>query len=412
MSTAGPPSAPAPTVVLGVSGSIAAFKAVEVARHFVRAGVRVLPAMTAAARQFVGPATLAGLTGERVAGDMFEPGLAGEIHVALARAADVVVLCPATADLLADLAAGHATDVVRAVALCTSRPIVVAPAMHPAMWAHPATQRNVRTLLADGRCRFVGPVEGEVASGETGLGRMAEPLDVADVVLGLLRQGARRDLEGVRLLVTAGPTVEDLDPVRFLSNRSSGTMGFAVAECAALRGARVTLVAGPVGLPTPTGVTRHDVRSALELDAVLGALLGADLSGADALVMVAAVADYRPAERAAQKLKRSGAPLTLTLEPNPDILAGLGAVRRGGRPLLVGFALETASGPELEAIARAKLAHKRVDLVVANGVATLEQPESSDVVLVDEAASVPLGRLGKRDLADRILDWVAVRCRS
>ena len=412
-----------PTVVLGVSGSIAAYKAVEVVRLLGRAGVRVLPAMTASAQRFLGAATLAGITGERVSSDMWDPGIVGrnaaaapggapaplgEIHVELARLADLVVFAPATADLLAAMAHGFAGDVVRALALSARSPILVAPAMHPRMWSHPATQRNVRQLAADGRVQFIGPVDGPVASGETGVGRMAEPSDIAAAALALLAR--RADLAGTHVVVTAGPTVEDIDPVRFLSNRSSGRMGFAIAGRAAARGARVTLVAGPVTLATPFGVTRIDVRSAAELARALAEVLGADLCGADALVMAAAVADYRVAAPASEKLKRSAADLALVLTPNPDVLAGIGAARRGDRPMLVGFALETVAGEALATVARHKLEHKRVDLVVANSATTLDRPDN-DALLVTHDAVEALGSLPKHDLADRILDRVAARCR-
>ena len=294
-------------VVLGVSGSIAAYKAAEIARLLLKEGVRVLPVMTRSAQKFLGPSTLSGLCGEPVREDMWDPAFAGELHIALAREVSLVLLVPATADLLARLAHGRADDLLTALCLSFRGPVIAAPAMHPNMWSHPATQRNVKSLAEQGKVELIGPVLGEVASGETGLGRMAEPQVIAAAALARL---SRKDIEGLRILVTAGPTIEDLDPVRFLGNRSTGKMGFALAERAALRGARVTLIAGPVSLPTPFGVKRVDVRSALSMRSALWEALGPDLSGADALIMSAAVADYRPKEEHATKMKRSAEGLT------------------------------------------------------------------------------------------------------
>ncbi|HEU4537013.1 MAG TPA: bifunctional phosphopantothenoylcysteine decarboxylase/phosphopantothenate--cysteine ligase CoaBC, partial [Polyangiaceae bacterium] len=291
------------TATLCVSGSIAAYKAAELARLLVGAGVRVLPVMTARAEAFLGAATLSGLTGEPVRRDMWDASFAGEMHVALAKQSDVIVLAPATADLLARLAAGRADDLLTALALVAECPVLIAPAMHPSMWGHPATRRNVAQLEADGRVRLVGPVAGPVASGDVGLGRMAEPSLIADEALALL---GPRDLRGLRIVVSAGPTVEDIDPVRFLSNRSSGQMGFAIAKAAAARGAEVTLVAGPASLPTPAGVRRIDVRGALAMREALWKALGPALDGADVLVMSAAVSDFRPAEAHGEKRKRAG----------------------------------------------------------------------------------------------------------
>ena len=392
------------TVVLALSGSIAAFKAVQLARLLLEAGVRVRPIMTAAAERFVGRATLSGLCGEPVWSDMFAPEAGGERHVELAASADLVALVPATADLLACLAQGRATDLVRATALCARGPVIAAPAMHPRMWEHPATQRNVAQLEADGRIELVGPVEGPVASGEIGVGRMAEPEAIAAAILARL-QG--RDLDGLHVVVSAGPTVEDLDPARFLSNRSSGKMGFAVAERAAARGAAVTLIAGPVSLPTPSHVQRIDVRSALEMREALWAALGGEaLDGADALVMAAAVADYRPKARSEGKMKRdpAGAPLTLELVANPDLLAEIGAARAGRRPLLVGFALETLEGEALVQEARAKLQRKKVDVVIANHAAEAFEGDENRITVVAVGESQEHPRASKRVLADRVLD--------
>jgi phosphopantothenoylcysteine decarboxylase/phosphopantothenate--cysteine ligase len=402
-------------VVLGVSGSIAAYKAVEVARLLVKAGARVVPVMTPSAQRFLGAATLAGITGERVHTDMFDPAVAGELHVELGAAADVVALVPATAELCAALAQGRADDLVRATALCARGTVVVAPAMHPRMWLHPATRRNVAAIVADGRAHLVGPLEGEVASGDVGPGRMAEPDVIAAAVLE--RALAARDLDGLRVVVSAGPTVEDIDPARFVSNRSSGKMGYAIAERAAARGAEVVLVSGPVSLAPPPGCTRVSVRSAGDMRAALWNAMGERLDRADALVMAAAVADFRPRAALSHKLKRSanGAGPRLELVPNPDLLAEIAAARRkrgGARPYLVGFALETLAGEALVAAARGKLRDKQVDMVVANDAGTAFEGEDNAATLVTARDVEPLPLQPKRLLADRILDRVVASCRK
>jgi phosphopantothenoylcysteine decarboxylase / phosphopantothenate---cysteine ligase len=389
------------TVALCVTGSIAAYKAAHVARLLVKAGAKVLPVMSASAVRFLGPLTLSGLSGEGVVTDMWDPRYSGEVHVDLAGRADVVAIVPATADVLARLATGRADDVVAALALCARGPVVAAPAMHPRMWSHPATQRNVAALA--GTVTLVGPVHGEVASGEAGLGRMAEPEDIVCAIAAAL---GPRDLAGLRVVVSAGPTLEDLDPVRFLGNRSTGRMGFAIAARAAARGADVTLVAGPVELATPPGVRRVDVRGALAMRAALWDALGSDLSGADALVMSAAVADYRPAEVSATKLKKEGERAEIALVKNPDLLAEIGARRAGGRPVLVGFALETQDEVELVAYARQKLAQKKVDLVVANHAKDSLGARTNKVTLVTAGGADALPVSAKVDVADAILDRV------
>jgi phosphopantothenoylcysteine decarboxylase/phosphopantothenate--cysteine ligase len=401
------------TVALIVTGSIAAYKAVEVARLLVKAGATVLPVMTRSAAQFVGPTTLSGVTGHPVTTDMWDPAYPGELHVALASRADVIAVVPATADMLARMAQGRADDLATALLLCAKGPIVAAPAMHPRMWDHPATQRNVAELAAQARVRLVGPVFGDVASGERGIGRMVEPEQIVDALAQVAAPVAHvRDLEKRRIVVTAGPTVEDLDPVRFLGNRSTGKMGFAVAAQAALRGADVTLIAGPVSLATPAGVRRIDVRRALEMQAALEHALGAKLEGADALVMTAAVADYRPKERADRKLKKQGDVATLELAKNPDLLGEIGAARESARPILVGFAVETGTPEEVAAYARTKLAAKKVDLVVANAAEDAFGADENVAIFVSAEGDKPLGKMPKRDLANRILDWVGASLRS
>lgn len=391
-------------ITLAVSGSIAAYKAVLLARLLVTEGAQVQTLFTRSASQFVGAATFAGITGKPVLADMFDPAVAGELHVDLASKTDLLLVVPATADLLARLAGGRADDLITATALCATCPVLVAPAMHPAMWAHPATQRNVELIAADGRVERVGPVYGEVASGEHGIGRMSEPEEILAAVLVKL---AVHDLRGRHVVVTAGPTIEDIDPVRFLSNRSSGKMGFAVAERAAARGARVTLVTGPAQLPTPNGVTRIDVRSAVAMRGAVWQALGPDLGAADALVMAAAVGDYRPAETHATKLKRDGDQLRLELVQNPDILAEIGAARAGRRPVLVGFAVEADKSDKVVAYARAKLDSKKVDVVVANHADDSFGKDDNRVSLVTRDEVEPLPRSSKLELADQILDFLA-----
>jgi phosphopantothenoylcysteine decarboxylase/phosphopantothenate--cysteine ligase len=373
------------TIVLAVTGSIAAYKAVEVARLLLKAGARVRPVMTVSARKFLGATTLSGITGEPVHDDMWDASIEGELHVMLARGADALLVVPATADRLAVFAQGRAEDLLGALALCVACPMVVAPAMHPRMWAHPATQASIATLRARGVV-FLGPVHGQVASGEEGLGRMSEPEAIVEALTAMLVPS--HDLAGRHVVVTAGPTVEDLDPVRFLTNRSSGKMGFAIAAAAASCGARVTLVAGPVHRATPPGVTRLNVRSAVQMQEELDRLLHDDLQGADALVMAAAVADYRPATFSETKLKKQGEGASLELVRNPDILAALGARRAGPTPVLVGFALETGDAATVESYARGKLASKRCDLIVANEASAALEGDENAVRLVSPASNV------------------------
>ena len=388
------------SVALCVTGSIAAYKAAHVARLLVKAGARVLPVMTASASHFLGAATLSGITGEPVRTGMWDPSFAGEMHVAIADQADVVLVVPATADFLARLAQGRADDLVAALALVARGPVLVAPAMHPRMWLHPATKRNVETLRADGRVTILGPTTGVVANGDEGPGRMLEP---EEIVAAVLAAAAPKDLLGRRILVTAGPTVEDLDPVRFLGNRSTGRMGFAIAARAAARGADVTLVAGPVELPTPPRVRRTDVRGALEMrDAMNDALSG----GIDAVVMAAAVADYRAAEPSATKVKKQGERESVALVRNPDLIAELGRARKGNTPVLVAFALETGAHPHVVAEARRKLGEKRVDLVVANEASVAFGGEDNEVSFVTVDREERLPRASKAALADALLDRI------
>ena len=386
------------TVALVVTGSVAAFKSVHLARLLRREGARVVPVITRGGERFLGPLSLSAVTEEAVSSDMWDPKHPGEKHVQLADQADLVLVAPATADFLSRMAQGRADDLASALVLSARGPVVVAPAMHPRMWTHPATQRNVARITGDG-VLVLGPVHGEVASGEVGLGRMLEPADIASALGRVLA----RDLSGMKLLVTAGPTYEDLDPVRFFGNRSTGRMGFAVARQAALRGAEVLLLSGPVDLDTPRGVERRNVRSARELHA---AVLES-LDQFDALVMSAAVADYRPATAADEKLKRGDVQsVDVELVQNPDILADVGARRTGKKPVLVGFALETGTDESVIAYAQGKLAKKKVDLVVANHASDSLGKEDNRVHFVTDGQVVSYPVSHKMAIADKLLDEV------
>ncbi len=381
-----------PLTILAVCGSIAAYKAVEVLRHLQRAGRPVQVIMTASARRFIGEETFEGLTSRQVYTDMYGDGV-GELHVELSRRGETLLVVAATADMLARLATGRADDLVTATALCFSGPVCVAPAMHPNMWTHPATQRNVRTLRDDG-VRFLGPVQGRVASGDEGMGRMMEPADIAQSLL------SAGDLFGKRIIVTAGPTVEDVDPVRFLSNRSTGRMGYSIARRALERGASVELISGPVQLEPPPGATVYPVRTALDL---LARLRERCLTPSDAVIMAAAVGDFRVRQPHARKLKR-GDGLHLDLVENPDIIHTIATERRGPIPRLVAFALETGSDEAIIASAREKLERKGVDLVVANRADEALETTTNRVHLIHQSGCTSLPMQSKLDVADAILD--------
>jgi phosphopantothenoylcysteine decarboxylase / phosphopantothenate---cysteine ligase len=386
-------------VLLGVTGGIAAYKAVLLARTLRERGADVQVVMTPAATRFVGPATFAALTGREVHSDVFER-TEEVLHVRLAREADAAVVAPATANAVAKLSLGIADDLLSSVLLEFRGPLVVAPAMHSGMWGHPATIHNVDRLVGWG-VEVVGPAEGPLAAGDQGIGRMAEPDEIVAALERVLADRAG-DLAGLRILVTAGPTVEPIDAVRFVGNRSSGKMGYLVAEEAARRGASVTLVSGPAHLSDPPGVEVVRVETAEEMrDAVVERF-----DGADAVVKAAAVADWRPKERAEEKLKKEGGPPDLLLEPTPDILRELG--ERKGHQVLVGFAAETDN---LEAEGRRKLAEKRLDLMVVNQVGApgtgFEADTNRALVLSADGRDVPLREWTKRDLARAICDRLA-----
>jgi phosphopantothenoylcysteine decarboxylase/phosphopantothenate--cysteine ligase len=388
-----------PVVVLGVTGCIGAYKACEVLRELQKHGVDVHVVMTAAAKQFVSPMTFEALSRHPVFHDQFSLGENGEIrHISLADDADLLLVAPATANSLGKFANGIADDALSTLYLATRAPVMVAPAMNVNMFEHEAVQRNLETLRARG-VAVVEPGDGYLACGWLGRGRLAE-VD-AIVAAALARLGARRDLERETVLVTAGPTLEDLDPVRFVSNRSTGTMGYRLAEAARDRGARVVLVSGPTALPQPSGVTFEAVRSAVEMKAAV------DRHAAQATVVIAAaaVSDYRPAEASPSKLKKTEGPLRLDMVRTPDILKALGEAK-GGR-LLVGFAAETE---DLLANATKKLAAKNLDLIVANDVTAAGAGfggQTNAVVLLrrdGRRRDVPLA--SKREVAERILDEV------
>lgn len=390
--------------LLGVGGGIAAYKAAELARALMERGFRVQVVMTDAAREFVQPLTFAALTGNKVITGLFsqassEETLASAIeHIAVAQSNDVMVIAPATADLMARMAHGLANDFLTTTYLAFTGPVAIAPAMNTNMWNHAATRENLAILKGRGHT-IVDPDEGALACGMVGPGRLADPARIADVVVALLAK--RRDLERETILVTAGPTEEPIDPVRFISNRSSGKMGFALAEAAAQRGARVILVSGPVSLAAPAGVEIIRVKTAQEMhDAVL-----ARVDGATIIVKAAAVADYRIARVADRKIKKRAAEMELTLEPTADILAELGRIK--GERLLIGFAAETEN---LLSEARRKLESKNCDMIVANLVGRegtgFGSDENEAVLAMRAGEAIELPRMTKRRLADRILDQV------
>jgi len=347
-------------ILLIVGGGIAAYKALELVRLVRKTGMAVRTVLTRAGTQFVTPLSLAALTEDKVYQDLFSLTDEHEMgHIELSRDADLLVVAPGTANLMAKMAHGLADDLASTVLLATDKPVLVAPAMNVRMWLHPATQRNMAKLRADG-VQMVGPDEGEMACGEFGPGRMAEPGAILAAIEALLGGEAGRPLQGRRALVTAGPTFEPIDPVRGMTNRSSGKQGYAVAQALAGLGAEVTLVSGPTALPVPFGVTRVDVQTAMEMEAACRAALPVDIA-----VCVAAVADWRPESIAGRKIKKTGGEGVMRLVENPDILAGLSKPGPERPRIVVGFAAETN---DVEAYARAKLKSKGCDLIVANTV--------------------------------------------
>ena len=386
-------------ILLIVGGGIAAYKSLELTRLLRKAGIGVRPILTAAGAQFVTPLSLSALAEDRVYVELFSLTDEAEMgHIELSRSADLVVVAPATADLMAKAANGHANDLASTTLLATDKPVLMAPAMNVRMWEHAATQRNLATLKDDG-VLFVGPDEGAMACGEYGEGRMAEPAAIFAMIQGLL--SSARPLFGKRALVTAGPTVEAIDPVRMLTNRSSGKQGYAIASALAALGAEVTLVSGPTGLPAPAGVRRVDVESAREMLAACEAALPVEIA-----VCVAAVADWRPADAGAQKIKKDGStPAPIELVENPDILATLSKhVQRPKR--VIGFAAETN---DVDVHAKAKLLKKGCDWIIANDVSVAGTMGGDDnaVALVTGYGIERWERMAKSAVARRLAERIA-----
>lgn len=381
-------------IVLGVTGGIAAYKAAELTRLMGKAGMVVDVVLTEAASHFIGSATFQALSGRPVASGLWENGGNGMGHIDLSRTADAVLVAPASADFLAKLAHGMADDLLSTLCLARDCPLLVAPAMNRQMWENPATQRNVAQLRADGVC-ILGPAFGEQACGEVGEGRMIEP---AEILADLEAFFQPKVLLGRTVLLTAGPTFEPLDPVRGLTNTSSGRMGFALARACAEAGAAVTLVAGPTDQPTPRGVTRIDVTSALEMRAAVQK----SLPGQQIFIAVAAVADYRPAQTQEHKIKKSGSALTLELAPNPDILAEVAAGPHA--PFCVGFAAESR---DLASYAEGKRQAKKLPLVVGNLVQDGLGGANNSVTLFDETGAHPLPAGDKLAVARMIVAHIA-----
>jgi len=394
-------------VVVGVAGSIAAYKAVSLVRLLAERGALVDVVMTPSAARFVTPLTFASLVHRPVLSDLMALDAENEIaHVELAEGADAIVLAPATAQLIGEMAAGLAGNAVSAVALASRAPVIVAPAMDAGMWTHAATQRNVETLRGFGYL-IIEPEVGSLASGLTGVGRLAEPLTIVEAVERLFARGG--DLEGLHVVVSAGGTREPIDPVRFLGNRSSGKMGAAIAEAARDRGATVTLVAGSMSVPPPRGMTVIEAITAADMHrAVLRAAPAADI-----LIMAAAVADFAPKRTSSRKIKRDGAGLQIDLVPNPDIVAEVGEMPDGTRPFLIGFAAES---DDLEVNALSKLRDKGLDLIVGNRVGgpfdAIGSDENKVTVFGVEGALTDWPMLPKRQVAERLWDLIVDRYRA
>lgn len=389
-------------ILLGITGGIAAYKSADLARRLQDAGAQVQVVMTDAAQQFVSAQTFQALTGRSVRSSLWDTAAEAAMgHIELARWATRILVAPASADLIARLAHGLANDLLCTLCLASEAPLALAPAMNRVMWAHPATQANVATLRSRGAL-LLGPGDGEQACGEIGSGRMLEPMEII-AALAALPQTATL-LAGRKLLISAGPTLEDLDPVRYLGNRSSGKMGFALAAEAAAMGAQVTLVSGPVHLPTPSGVQRIDVRSAAQMHSAVVE----QLRGVDVYIGAAAVADYAPVSSSAQKIKKSAESLTVLLVRTPDVLAAVAA--HALRPkVVVGFAAETEN---LEANAQAKLRAKGIDLIAANDVARAGcgfDSEDNALVVFSAQVRTAIGHGNKRQVARELLCLIAGR---
>jgi len=393
-------------VLLGITGCIGAYKAAEVLRGLQRAGVAVRVVMTRNATEFVRPLTFEALSGQPVIVGMYDrPDYATIEHIALAREADLLLVAPATANVVARFAQGLADDFLSTVYLSNTNPVLLAPAMNVEMWNHPATQANLETLRRRG-VEIIEPGIGYQACGEVGAGRLAEPEEIVRRTLERLRRGAERssDLAAHHIMITAGPTIEDLDPARYLTNRSSGRMGYALAEAAVARGARVTLVSGPVRIPLPAGVEVQSVRSGREMyEAVL-----AGLESATIFIGAAAVADFRPVARAEQKIKKAGRTrLTIEFEATEDIIGAVAAAPGRERRLVVGFAAESQAVNEY---AVAKIREKSLDMIVANDItapgAGFDVETNAATIIDRHGRAVELPLQSKREMADRIFDEI------
>lgn len=384
-------------ILLGVTGGIAAYKAAELTRLLQKQGATVQVAMTEAATHFVGAVTFQALSGQPVFTDQWDARMANNMaHIDLSREADVVLVAPASADFLAKVAHGQADDLLTTLVLARDCPLLVAPAMNRQMWENPATQRNAATLAADG-ITLLGPACGDQACGEVGAGRMLEPAEIVEDLIAFFQA---KPLAGKRVLLTAGPTFEALDPVRGITNLSTGKMGYALARACAQAGAAVTLVSGPTGLACPRGVLRVDVSAALEMQREVLARAGES----DVFIGVAAVADYRPAAPSAQKIKKNAAAMTVELVKNPDILAEVAALPRP--PFCVGFAAESH---DLATYAEGKRVNKKLPLVVGNLISDGFGGEDNTVVLFDAAGAHPLATASKTEVARSIVAAIAER---
>ncbi|NRP27405.1 MULTISPECIES: bifunctional phosphopantothenoylcysteine decarboxylase/phosphopantothenate--cysteine ligase CoaBC [unclassified Marinobacterium] len=386
-------------ILIGITGGIAAYKAAELTRLFKGVGAEVRVVLTDAGAEFITPLTLQALSGNPVHQSLLDPEAEqGMGHIELARWADLIIVAPATADFMARFAGGMANDLLTTLCLATDAPIALAPAMNQAMWRDPRTQQNLETLLSQG-VNIFGPGSGEQACGDTGPGRMIEPTDILASCANLIANGP---LNEKSVVITAGPTREAIDPVRFISNHSSGKMGFELASAAAKAGANVTLIAGPVSLPTPKGVRRVDVESAEQM---LGAALIAS-EQADIFIGAAAVADYRPQLVAEQKIKKGAEEvMEILLTKNPDIIATIAA--QPERPLMIGFAAETEN---LVEYARSKLVRKGLDLVIANDVSQADigfNADQNEVILVGPNGELPLPKAGKSELAEQLISHIS-----
>jgi phosphopantothenoylcysteine decarboxylase / phosphopantothenate---cysteine ligase len=382
-------------ILLGITGGIAAYKAAELTRLLVKDGADVRIALTEAATHFIGAATLQALSGQPVWTDLWDARVNDAMgHIELSRDRDLIVVAPASADFMAKLAHGLADDLLSTLCVARRCPLMVAPAMNVEMWQNPATARNAETLRADG-VQIVGPASGGQACGEMGMGRMTEPADILADIRFFFQP---KRLAGKRVIVTAGPTEEPIDPVRVLTNTSSGKMGYAVARAAREAGADVTLISGPVSLPTPAGVSRVDVRTAREMFEAVKK----DAKAADIFISVAAVADYRVKNPASQKIKKGNGHLSLELEENPDILAWVAGLPKP--PFCVGFAAESEN---LAQNAKAKLAKKKLPLIVGNLAQDALGGDDSVITLYDASGEHPLGRGPKLELARKLVEHVA-----